>query len=115
MSLFFVCDLDTLFGEHIHLINQKTGQCGCQPIDTENCFYCLLLTVLPLLFILLLFHLCQYCGIRIFCFQKQFITRGFFQREEYSLLQPSRIDLQIVAAACFISMGMTAHIVWRFP
>ncbi len=88
------CGAFSASSERTH-INQKTGQCGCQPIDTENCFYCLLLTVLPLLFILLLFHLCQYCGIRIFCFQKQFITRGFFSVRNIACSSPAALTFRL--------------------
>ena len=34
--------------------------------------------VLPCLFVLLLFRLCQYCGIGVFRFQQQLVTRGLF-------------------------------------
>ena len=56
-----------------------TQEAGVNPVGTTpNGKAEVIYQEASILFILLLFHLCQYCGIRIFCFQKQFITRRLF-------------------------------------
>ena len=74
----FVRDLHALIGVHQHPVDQQLGQLAGQRICIENRFGRFLAAVLPRLFFLLLFRLCQYCGIGIFCYQKQFITRRLF-------------------------------------
>ena len=74
----FVCNLNTLVGVHQHPVDQQLGQLGGQRVRIEDCLGRFLAAVLPCLFVLLLFRLCQYCGIGVFRFQKQFVTRGLF-------------------------------------
>ena len=71
----FVRDLHALIGVHQHPVDQQLGQLGGQRVRIENHLGRFLAAVLPCLFVLLLFRLCQYCGIGIFRFQKQLVTR----------------------------------------
>ena len=73
-----VRDFNALVGVHKNPINEKFSQLGSQSFGVKNRSCGLLPVVVPCLFFLLLFHLCQYCGIGIFCFQKQLITRRLF-------------------------------------
>ena len=66
----FICDLNALIGVHQHSVDQQLGQLGGQRVRIENHLGRLLAAVLSRLFVLLLFRLCQYCGIGIFRFQK---------------------------------------------
>ena len=75
----FVCDLDALIGIYQHPVDQQLGQLGGQRVRIENRLGRFLAAVLPCLFVLLLFRLCQYCGIGVFCFQQQLVTRGLFR------------------------------------
>ena len=78
-SKHFVCNLNTLVGVHQHPVDQQLGQLGGQRVRIENRLGRFLAAVLPCLFVLLLFRLCQYCGIGIFRFQKQLVTRSLFR------------------------------------
>lgn len=62
-----------------HPVDQQLGQLGGQRVRIENRLGRFLAAVLPCLFVLLLFRLCQYCGIGVFCFQQQLVTRGLFR------------------------------------
>ena len=75
----FVCDLDALIGIYQHPVDQQLGQLGGQCVRIKNRLGRFLSAVLPCLFVLLLLRLCQYCGIGIFRFQKQLVTRGLFR------------------------------------
>ena len=72
----FICDLNALIGVHQHPVDQQLGQLGGQRVRIENHLGRFLAAVLPCLFVLLLFRLCQYCGIGVFRFQQQLVTRG---------------------------------------
>ena len=74
----FVCDLDALVGVHQHPVDQQLGQLGGQRVRIENRLGRFLAAVLSRLFVLLLFCLCQYCGIGVFRFQQQLVTRSLF-------------------------------------
>ena len=71
-------DFNAAIGVHKHPVNKKVGQLGSQTFGVENRSRGFLSVVVPRLFFLLLLRLCQYYGIGIFCFQKQFITRRLF-------------------------------------
>ena len=75
----FVRDLNSLIGVHQHPVDQQLGQLGGQRVRIKNCLGRFLAAVLPCLFVLLLFRLCQYCGIGVFRFQQQLVTRGLFR------------------------------------
>ena len=74
----FICDFNAVVGAHKHPVNEKVGQFGSQTFGVENRSRGFPSVVVPRLFFLLLLRLCQYCGIGIFCFQKQLVTRGLF-------------------------------------
>ena len=74
----FVRDLNALIGVHQHPVDQQLGQLCGQRVHIENCLGRFLAAVLSHLFILLLFRLCQYCGIGVFRFQQQLVTSGLF-------------------------------------
>ena len=75
----FVCDLNALVGVHQHPVDQQLGQLGGQRVRIENCLGRFHAAVLPCLFVPFLLRLCQYCGIGVFRFQKQLVTRGLFR------------------------------------
>ena len=75
----FVCDLNALIRVHQHPVDQQLGQLGGQRVRIENRLGRFLTAVLPCLFVLLLLRLCQYCGIGVFCFQQQLVTRSLFR------------------------------------
>ena len=74
----FVRDLNSLIGVHQHPVDQQLGQLGGQRVRIENRLGRFLAAVLPRLFVLLLLRLCQCCGIGVFRFQKQLVTRSLF-------------------------------------
>ena len=74
----FACDLDALIGIYQHPVDQQLGQLGGQRVRIENRLGRFLAAVLPCLFVLFLLRLCQYCGIGVFRFQKQLVTRSLF-------------------------------------
>ena len=74
----FVCDLNALVGVHQHPVDQQLGQLGGQRVRIENCLGRFLAAVLPCLLVLFLLRLCQCCGIGVFRFQKQLVTRSLF-------------------------------------
>ena len=71
-------DFNAVVGVHKHSVNEKVGQLGSQTFGVKNRSCGFLSVVVSRLFFLLLLRLCQYYGIGIFCFQKQFITRRLF-------------------------------------
>lgn len=82
-----VRDFSALVGVHKNPINEKFSQLGCQSFGVKNRSCGLLPVVVPCLFFLLLFHLCQIecCG----------SFHLLFQRDEYCLFQFRRIDLPL--------------------
>ena len=74
----FVRDFHALVGVHQHPVDQQLGQFGGQCVRIKNRLGRFLSAVLPCLFVLLLLRLCQYCGIGVFCFQQQLVTRSLF-------------------------------------
>ena len=75
----FICDLNALVRVHQYPVDQQLGQLGGQCVRIKNRLGRFLSAVLPRLFVLLLLCLCQYCGIGIFRFQKQLVTRSLFR------------------------------------
>ena len=61
-----------------HPVDQQLGQLGGQRVRIENCLGRFLAAVLPCLLVLFLLRLCQCCGIGVFRFQKQLVTRSLF-------------------------------------